>query len=209
MNEMDKILIELGQNALKGAENTGINSNSSSLSLSDIIKNQKLLIDDFNNSHGYENIDALQKDIETVDKQIDNTELAIKRSQEILQEIIEKNPFQRIDKKDEKVVDKETVNAAIKDIISDIQNQVRGLIKMTTDNEIFEVPITAVYDIEQQMISIKEHLTDRGLYPQLYDNEEKLEKHNRKVMKFVSSVVHGNDPDSQYDYSSDSSDDYF
>ena len=153
-----------------------------------ILESQEEIIHDLISSS--EEYDETKGKIEKCDKEIEEVELEIKKQSELLVSIMSKKKSNKKTAKDSQKV----VSDSLKSVIMDVRNQIFGIINMTTDNEVLEVPITAVFDIEQQLESIRDRFQDNGVIAETPEeaesHENKLIAHNEKVMGFLSSVVH-------------------
>ncbi|EAY17700.1 hypothetical protein TVAG_170130 [Trichomonas vaginalis G3] len=145
--------------------------------------------------------EQIEKRIQEIDKEIADCQMKITRYQNSFLELLQNTTPESIAEEN-----KEIASDTLKFAFNEVNNQINSLCQMSVDSEVLDVPITAVYDIENQIIQIIEQFKEEGSFRESEGQLEKwrnrLEEHNQKVLGFLSSSFHQND-------SSDSSDDNF
>lgn len=131
--------------------------------------------------------EEMQNRINQIDAQIDDCDMKIQRYQrayiELLQNISPHSPSEE---------KKEIVSENLKFAFNEVQNQLEGLCRMTVDGGAINLPITAICDVENQIMQIIDDFKDDGSFieteEQLQNWNYRLQQHNDKVMGFMSSL---------------------
>jgi hypothetical protein len=83
----------------------------------------------------------------------------------------------------------------LKQILPDIQRQLLAICETLVDQEVLSVPITALYDLEQQLQFMQDSLEDGGSFPEAPEaRQERLDRreaHNMAMMAFLGAVHRG------------------
>lgn len=151
--------------------------------LKEILAAQQVILSDLNSSLDIEKIETRLEDY--TEKDTNLTEL-ITMAQRHLIYLHQKQNTPIVENED-------SPNRVIKEIINDVIGQVTSLCMECANTGSYDIPITAVVDLERQLENIEDSLYERGLY---HEDEETAEirnnikaTHMMSVMTFVKQAL--------------------
>lgn len=132
----------------------------------------------------YSNQNDLQDQIQELSQKSSNLNEQIIYYQNILAKLLSK-------KHSEKSIN---FSSIIKDTLLDFEIQILSLAKDASQSEHCSIPITAIFDLENQLDSIIDNLIDQNNFPETPEETERRQavqnSHSERVLSFISTYLH-------------------